>query len=52
MPQLLPDPWLMIFMYSWMILICLAPKILKHPFLNEPAQKTSKLLKFTWTWLW
>nr|AAW67998.1 ATPase 8 [Limnonectes bannaensis] len=53
MPQLLPDPWLTIFMCSWIIFICLAPKkILNHLFLNEPTSKTSKVLKQTWTWLW
>nr|QUE27220.1 ATP synthase F0 subunit 8 [Limnonectes fujianensis] len=53
MPQLLPGPWLAIFMCSWIIFICLPPKkILSHLFLNEPSSKSSKILKQTWIWLW
>nr|AIZ97052.1 ATP synthase F0 subunit 8 [Papurana kreffti] len=53
MPQLCLTPWFLYFIFSWVILLFLAPnKILKHISLNEPSLKTTETLKFTWTWPW
>nr|YP_010568100.1 ATP synthase F0 subunit 8 [Limnonectes blythii]UZC57494.1 ATP synthase F0 subunit 8 [Limnonectes blythii] len=53
MPQLLLDPWFLIFLCSWMIFICLSPKkILSYSFLNEPNLKTFKIFKSPWSWQW
>nr|YP_004927525.1 ATP synthase F0 subunit 8 [Nanorana pleskei]ADO60388.1 ATP synthase F0 subunit 8 [Nanorana pleskei] len=53
MPQLLPAPWFLVFILTWIIFVTLGPKkILSHLFLNEPTSKTTKTLKHTWTWLW
>nr|YP_337815.1 ATP synthase F0 subunit 8 [Limnonectes fujianensis]AAY45903.1 ATP synthase F0 subunit 8 [Limnonectes fujianensis] len=53
MPQILERWPIAIFMWSWIIFICLPPKkILTHLFLNEPSSKSSKISKQTWIWLW
>nr|YP_138309.1 ATP synthase F0 subunit 8 [Microhyla heymonsi]AAT07903.1 ATP synthase subunit 8 [Microhyla heymonsi] len=53
MPQLIPDPWFLIFLSSWLIIIFLAPqKILNHTILNEPSPKHSKTTHQNWVWPW
>nr|YP_009040602.1 ATP synthase F0 subunit 8 [Nanorana taihangnica]AIA26328.1 ATP synthase F0 subunit 8 [Nanorana taihangnica] len=53
MPQLLPAPWFLVFIITWVIFILVAPKkILTHLFLNEPTPTTTKTSKHSWIWLW
>nr|YP_009020913.1 ATP synthase F0 subunit 8 [Huso dauricus]YP_009179440.1 ATP synthase F0 subunit 8 [Acipenser medirostris]YP_009298510.1 ATP synthase F0 subunit 8 [Acipenser mikadoi]YP_009370165.1 ATP synthase F0 subunit 8 [Huso dauricus x Acipenser schrenckii]AHM23839.1 ATP synthase F0 subunit 8 [Huso dauricus]AJG02645.1 ATP synthase F0 subunit 8 [Acipenser medirostris]AON77847.1 ATPase subunit 8 [Acipenser mikadoi]ARO35235.1 ATP synthase F0 subunit 8 [Huso dauricus x Acipenser schrenckii]QUG09776.1 ATP len=54
MPQLNPNPWFMILIFSWLIfLIVLPPKVLGHTFTNEPTHKNAEKIKpEPWTWPW
>nr|WKT10018.1 ATP synthase F0 subunit 8 [Ptychadena cooperi]WKT10031.1 ATP synthase F0 subunit 8 [Ptychadena cooperi]WKT10044.1 ATP synthase F0 subunit 8 [Ptychadena cooperi]WKT10057.1 ATP synthase F0 subunit 8 [Ptychadena cooperi]WKT10070.1 ATP synthase F0 subunit 8 [Ptychadena cooperi] len=53
MPQLLPDPWLYIFISSWTILLLLAPsKILKHTYPKDFNSNSYKTGNLSWPWLW
>nr|UBD07411.1 ATP synthase F0 subunit 8 [Synapturanus sp. USNM 588794] len=53
MPQLIPDPWFIIFIMSWLILIILpAPKILQHLTNNNPSSKHLASMHNNWTWPW
>nr|YP_010406858.1 ATP synthase F0 subunit 8 [Cirrhilabrus exquisitus]URF19490.1 ATP synthase F0 subunit 8 [Cirrhilabrus exquisitus] len=54
MPQLNPDPWFTIFVFSWMVFLTLIPsKILALEFPNEPtAQSTEKPKTEPWNWPW
>nr|NP_203705.1 ATP synthase F0 subunit 8 [Osteoglossum bicirrhosum]BAB64381.1 ATPase subunits 8 [Osteoglossum bicirrhosum] len=54
MPQLNPAPWLLIFLFSWLVLLTMIPpKILKHHFTNEPtSQTTEKQPLAPWNWPW
>nr|YP_009543426.1 ATP synthase F0 subunit 8 [Gobiopterus lacustris]AYU71245.1 ATP synthase F0 subunit 8 [Gobiopterus lacustris] len=54
MPQLNPAPWLMIFLFSWLILLTVViPKTLSHSFPAEPTPLSSKAQETTpWTWPW
>nr|BAI77213.1 ATPase subunit 8 [Bertella idiomorpha] len=54
MPQLNPEPWFTILVFSWLIfLTILPPKVLAHTFPNEPdprATETSKAQHWAWSW--
>nr|YP_009685625.1 ATP synthase F0 subunit 8 [Epiplatys togolensis]QDU24727.1 ATP synthase F0 subunit 8 [Epiplatys togolensis] len=54
MPQLNPEPWFMILMFSWVIFLAfLPPKVLAHCVLNEPTnQSAEKAEKTNWNWPW
>nr|ATL15863.1 ATP synthase F0 subunit 8 [Rhacophorus modestus] len=53
MPQLIPEPWFLIFFTSWIIFISFAPsKILSHHALSDPNLKTTKTFYNFWTWPW
>lgn len=54
MPQLCPDPWFTIFVFSWAtILLVMFPKLESHTFPNEPSpQKITLLQSNPWTWSW
>nr|YP_010176524.1 ATP synthase F0 subunit 8 [Phrynoglossus myanhessei]QSQ72197.1 ATP synthase F0 subunit 8 [Phrynoglossus myanhessei] len=53
MPQLTPDPWLFIFLFSWLIFIFMIPKkILNHKFLSTPTTKIMATSSVNWTWPW
>nr|NP_739949.1 ATP synthase F0 subunit 8 [Zenion japonicum]BAC23545.1 ATPase subunit 8 [Zenion japonicum] len=54
MPQLNPAPWLMIFMFSWLVfLTVVVPKALAHSFPNEPNPQATETMKATpWNWPW
>nr|BAK42346.1 ATPase subunit 8 [Chaca bankanensis] len=54
MPQLNPAPWLMILMFSWLILLTIVPnKVLSHTFTNEVLTTDMEALKpATWNWPW
>nr|WNH20130.1 ATP synthase F0 subunit 8 [Grammicolepis brachiusculus] len=54
MPQLNPAPWLMIFLFSWlMLLTVIPPKILAHTFPNTPTPQSTQTIKSNpWTWTW
>ncbi|YP_238285.1 ATP synthase F0 subunit 8 (mitochondrion) [Scleropages formosus] len=54
MPQLNPSPWLLILLFSWLILLTTVfPKIMRHRFTNEPAtQATKKHHPTPWNWPW
>nr|YP_004733549.1 ATP synthase F0 subunit 8 [Hemiodopsis gracilis]BAK42112.1 ATPase subunit 8 [Hemiodopsis gracilis]BBU25531.1 ATPase subunit 8 [Hemiodopsis gracilis] len=54
MPQLNPDPWFTIFVFTWLIFIMIIPsKILKHIFTNEPTALSAEKPKMEpWAWPW
>nr|BAV71410.1 ATPase subunit 8 [Oreichthys cosuatis] len=54
MPQLNPNPWFMILMFSWMVfLIIIPPKILNYTSPNEPTLMTAKKHETeSWDWPW
>nr|YP_009259110.1 ATP synthase F0 subunit 8 [Sillago sinica]ALI30772.1 ATP synthase F0 subunit 8 [Sillago sinica] len=54
MPQLNPDPWFNILVFSWAIfLIFLPTKVMSHTFPNAPSQqKLEKAGTAPWTWPW
>nr|AGN71158.1 ATP synthase F0 subunit 8 [Dyscophus antongilii] len=53
MPQLNPDPWFFILVFSWTILLTLAPKkILSHNILNNPSTPSTKTHHQNWIWPW
>nr|UBD07210.1 ATP synthase F0 subunit 8 [Otophryne sp. AF3571] len=53
MPQLIPDPWFLILLFSWLIIISFpTQKILKHFILSDPTPKTTKYTHKNWTWPW
>nr|UDN41954.1 ATP synthase F0 subunit 8 [Sillago sp. 2 SS-2021] len=54
MPQLNPDPWFLILVFSWLVfLLFLPPKVMAHTFPNDPASQSVKKAKADfWTWPW
>nr|AFC88381.1 ATP synthase F0 subunit 8 [Symphurus plagiusa] len=52
MPQLNPAPWLLIFLFSWLVLLVfIPPKILKHYNTKPPSPKTSQKTENPfWPW--
>nr|BBE36968.1 ATP synthase F0 subunit 8 [Sillago parvisquamis] len=54
MPQLNPDPWFAILMFSWTIfLFFLPPKVMGHTFPNAPSpQSLKKGEAAPWNWPW
>nr|YP_010501563.1 ATP synthase F0 subunit 8 [Noturus gyrinus]UXB57981.1 ATP synthase F0 subunit 8 [Noturus gyrinus]WNV27959.1 ATP synthase F0 subunit 8 [Noturus gyrinus] len=54
MPQLNPDQWFMILVFSWLIFLTVIPsKVLKHTFTNEITTLSAEKLKSnTWAWPW
>nr|YP_010455735.1 ATP synthase F0 subunit 8 [Pseudohemiculter hainanensis]UUA64380.1 ATP synthase F0 subunit 8 [Pseudohemiculter hainanensis] len=54
MPQLDPNPWFMILMFSWTIFLIVIPtKVLNHATPNEPAPMSEEEHKMgPWDWLW
>nr|YP_009270237.1 ATP synthase F0 subunit 8 [Polypterus mokelembembe]ADG95261.1 ATP synthase F0 subunit 8 [Polypterus mokelembembe] len=54
MPQLNPDPWLIILIFTWAVFLIILPnKIISHSIPNEPSAKDpSNLLTEIWSWPW
>nr|WMN13787.1 ATP synthase F0 subunit 8 [Merluccius bilinearis] len=54
MPQLIPDPWFAIFMFTWAIFLTILPqKVMAHSFPNEPSPQSVATPKTTsWNWPW
>nr|WNH23068.1 ATP synthase F0 subunit 8 [Otophidium dormitator] len=54
MPQLNPDPWFMIMICTWaVLLVIIPPKILAHNYPNEPTAKSTKTTHSNpWTLPW
>ncbi|YP_009687355.1 ATP synthase F0 subunit 8 (mitochondrion) [Pyxicephalus adspersus] len=53
MPQLVLDPWFLIFISSWVIFITLSiNKVLNSTILNSFTHKHEKLLHSPWLWPW
>nr|YP_004564223.1 ATP synthase F0 subunit 8 [Hymenochirus boettgeri]ADM35674.1 ATP synthase F0 subunit 8 [Hymenochirus boettgeri] len=54
MPQLNPNPWFMILIMSWLILLTIIPqKVISHQTFNEPmSQNTEKPKPKPWNWPW
>nr|AFP52637.1 ATP synthase F0 subunit 8 [Eretmochelys imbricata]AFP52767.1 ATP synthase F0 subunit 8 [Eretmochelys imbricata]AJJ48488.1 ATP synthase F0 subunit 8 [Eretmochelys imbricata] len=53
MPQLNPNPWLMILLSTWLIYtIILQPKITSYLSMNNPTNKNNKVNMNPWTWPW
>nr|QXX99774.1 ATP synthase F0 subunit 8 [Osteolaemus tetraspis osborni] len=50
MPQLNPEPWLMVLFITWLVLIViLQPKIASLKFMNSPTYPNQKTTK-PWPW--
>nr|WBR66610.1 ATP synthase F0 subunit 8 [Microphysogobio pseudoelongatus] len=54
MPQLNPNPWFAILVFSWIIFFTVIPiKILNHTTPNEPAPMSEEKHKTEpWDWPW
>nr|AYC65814.1 ATP synthase F0 subunit 8 [Betadevario ramachandrani] len=54
MPQLNPNPWFAILIFSWLIFLAIIPtKIMNHIQPNDPALTTTKTQKNnSWNWPW
>nr|YP_010156078.1 ATP synthase F0 subunit 8 [Acropoma japonicum]QQY85679.1 ATP synthase F0 subunit 8 [Acropoma japonicum] len=54
MPQLNPNPWLMILLFSWLVFLTVVPlKVMAHRFLNDPTSQSAKpVITAAWTWPW
>nr|WNH22236.1 ATP synthase F0 subunit 8 [Pronotogrammus martinicensis] len=54
MPQLNPNPWLTILVFSWLIFLTLLPqKITAHTYPNELSRQPRQAYKTqSWTWPW
>nr|ADG95235.1 ATP synthase F0 subunit 8 [Polypterus sp. golden dust] len=54
MPQLSPDPWFAILIFTWTVFLIILPnKIMMHKTPNEPlAKDPSSLLTEIWPWPW
>nr|YP_007625462.1 ATP synthase F0 subunit 8 [Polypterus teugelsi]ADG95313.1 ATP synthase F0 subunit 8 [Polypterus teugelsi] len=54
MPQLNPDPWFTILIFTWAIFLTILPnKIIMHKIPNVPLTKNpSSLLIKIWPWPW
>nr|YP_009108087.1 ATP synthase F0 subunit 8 [Platysmacheilus nudiventris]YP_009228221.1 ATP synthase F0 subunit 8 [Gobiobotia filifer]AIU45429.1 ATP synthase F0 subunit 8 [Platysmacheilus nudiventris]AKG64586.1 ATP synthase F0 subunit 8 [Gobiobotia filifer]WAW79773.1 ATP synthase F0 subunit 8 [Gobiobotia filifer]WBR66311.1 ATP synthase F0 subunit 8 [Platysmacheilus nudiventris]WCI18477.1 ATP synthase F0 subunit 8 [Gobiobotia filifer] len=54
MPQLNPNPWFAILVFSWIIFLTIIPaKILNHTTPNEPAPMSEEKHKTEpWDWPW
>nr|YP_010947490.1 ATP synthase F0 subunit 8 [Parupeneus cyclostomus]WGO62603.1 ATP synthase F0 subunit 8 [Parupeneus cyclostomus]WNH20169.1 ATP synthase F0 subunit 8 [Parupeneus cyclostomus]WSP03254.1 ATP synthase F0 subunit 8 [Parupeneus cyclostomus] len=52
MPQLNPSPWLPLILFSWFILLTIAPiKVLAHTLPAEPTPQDAKTLgEDPWNW--
>nr|YP_009024599.1 ATP synthase F0 subunit 8 [Rhinobatos schlegelii]AHN05788.1 ATP synthase F0 subunit 8 [Rhinobatos schlegelii] len=54
MPQLNPNPWFLIFLFSWLFFLIMMPqKVTSYLFNNNPTLKNIKKLKpEPWNWPW
>nr|ABC72238.1 ATPase subunit 8 [Lythrurus ardens]ABC72256.1 ATPase subunit 8 [Lythrurus snelsoni]ABC72240.1 ATPase subunit 8 [Lythrurus ardens]ABC72242.1 ATPase subunit 8 [Lythrurus ardens]ABC72244.1 ATPase subunit 8 [Lythrurus ardens] len=54
MPQLNPNPWFAILVFSWFIFLTIIPtKVLGHLTPNEPAPMSEEKHKAdSWNWPW
>nr|YP_003735083.1 ATP synthase F0 subunit 8 [Chimaera fulva]ADI57844.1 ATP synthase F0 subunit 8 [Chimaera fulva] len=54
MPQLNPNPWFLILLFSWAIFLTILPnKINKHTFTNKPMINNLPSPKTNnWNWPW
>nr|AJT70255.1 ATP synthase F0 subunit 8 [Rhinochimaera africana] len=53
MPQLNPNPWFLILLFTWTIFLTVLPnKINKHIFTNKPTITLDTPKTNTWTWPW
>nr|ACS35148.1 ATP synthase subunit 8 [Henicorhynchus siamensis] len=54
MPQLNPNPWFLILVFSWLIFLTIIPtKVLNHTSPNEPATMNIEEHKTnSWNWPW
>nr|YP_009233230.1 ATP synthase F0 subunit 8 [Hemigaleus microstoma]AMB27110.1 ATP synthase F0 subunit 8 [Hemigaleus microstoma] len=54
MPQLNPNPWFLILLFTWIVFLTILPnKILNYSFSNDPALKNiEKSEPSPWNWPW
>nr|YP_009348895.1 ATPase subunit 8 [Pogonichthys macrolepidotus]BAW88370.1 ATPase subunit 8 [Pogonichthys macrolepidotus] len=54
MPQLNPNPWFAILVFSWIIFLTIIPtKVLSHTTPNEPTPMSKEKHKAeSWDWPW
>nr|YP_007374629.1 ATP synthase F0 subunit 8 [Microcaecilia sp. PZ-2009]ACS37122.1 ATP synthase F0 subunit 8 [Microcaecilia sp. PZ-2009] len=53
MPQLIPNPWFLIMILSWtIILTIMVSKIISHETTNITTQKSDHKQHNSWTWPW
>nr|YP_010515083.1 ATP synthase F0 subunit 8 [Narcine timlei]UXL87069.1 ATP synthase F0 subunit 8 [Narcine timlei] len=54
MPQLNPNPWFLLFLFSWLFfLTAMTKKVMTFTFIKEPMTKNVKTIKTKpWDWPW
>nr|WNH19024.1 ATP synthase F0 subunit 8 [Mustelus norrisi] len=54
MPQLNPNPWFLILLFSWIVFLTILPnKVMNYLFNNDPTLKsTEKPKPNPWIWPW
>nr|WNH21378.1 ATP synthase F0 subunit 8 [Lucania parva] len=54
MPQLMPEPWFVIFLITWLVLLTIIPmQIVSLSFPYDPGLQTDTSPKaHTWDWQW
>nr|ACS37057.1 ATP synthase F0 subunit 8 [Rhinatrema nigrum] len=53
MPQLNPNPWFIIMLFSWLIFLMMIPtKIVKHQPMNATTEPTKTHDQTPWIWPW
>nr|YP_010954579.1 ATP synthase F0 subunit 8 [Fluvitrygon signifer]WMW14041.1 ATP synthase F0 subunit 8 [Fluvitrygon signifer] len=54
MPQLNPNPWFMVFLFTWLFFLLLMPgKLTSYLFANHPTTKNTQMPKPSpWNWPW
>nr|AVP74359.1 ATP synthase F0 subunit 8 [Sphyrna zygaena] len=54
MPQLNPNPWFLILLFSWIVFLTILPnKVMNHLFNKNPTlESTEKPKPNPWNWPW
>nr|QZL30458.1 ATP synthase F0 subunit 8 [Paratrygon ajereba]QZL30609.1 ATP synthase F0 subunit 8 [Paratrygon ajereba]QZL30612.1 ATP synthase F0 subunit 8 [Paratrygon ajereba]QZL30615.1 ATP synthase F0 subunit 8 [Paratrygon ajereba]QZL30618.1 ATP synthase F0 subunit 8 [Paratrygon ajereba] len=53
MPQLNPNPWFPIFLFTWLFFLIIMPnKVMSHLLNNNIAENTQKPQPTPWNWPW
>nr|QZL30461.1 ATP synthase F0 subunit 8 [Paratrygon sp. o FPM-2021]QZL30510.1 ATP synthase F0 subunit 8 [Paratrygon sp. o FPM-2021] len=53
MPQLNPNPWFLIFLFTWLFFLTIMPnKVMSHLFNNNITKNIQKPRPTPWNWPW